>query len=262
MTRYFIISRKRLFIGVAIIIALIAAIVFLSVGQPAQAVSASQRKLPIYCTKQEEKKISISFDAAWGAEDTDLLIEILGKYNVKVTFFVVGEWVDKYPEEVKKLHDAGHEVQNHSSTHPHMTNLSKSDMVKEIEGCNSKIEAITGVRPTLLRPPYGDYNNAVVEAVESCSMYTIQWDVDSLDWKGISAADITKRVTSKVRAGSIVLFHNAAENTPEALPSILEQLLADGYTFVPISQLIYKSDYTIDTQGMQIPNSSPASSES
>lgn len=166
----------------------------------------------------------------------------------------MGKWAEQYPDKVKALSDAGHEVENHSYGHPHMTNMSKEDMINELERCNAKIEEITGKHPTLLRPPYGDYNNAVIEAAEQCSMHTIQWSVDSLDWKGISADDIVKRVVPKVTNGSIVLFHNAGEHTPEALPAILESLISEGYEIVPVSELIYTENYTVDPTGKQILN--------
>ena len=188
----------------------------------------------------------------WGNEDTQELIDILGRYGVRATFFVVGDWVDKYPESVKALHDAGHEVMNHSNTHAHMNQLSAQEIIADVEACNDKIEAVTGVRPTLIRPPYGEYNDQVISAIRSIGMEPIQWDVDSLDWKEISAQEIAQRVTSRVQSGSIVLFHNAALHTPEALPGILECLLQEGYTFVPISELILEEPYTIDHTGLPL----------
>ena len=236
---------------------LAAAVMFGAVNAPAVMASATQRQLPIYCVQRDQKMISISFDAAWGNEDTEQLIDILGKYNIKATFFVVGEWVDKYPESVKALHDAGHEVMNHSNDHAHMSKLSREEIIADVNACNDKIEAVTGVRPTLIRPPDGEYDDNVISAIRSMDMEPIQWDVDSLDWKDLSAPEITKRVTEKVQAGSIVLFHNAAKHTPEALPTILESLLQQGYTFVPISQLILPgecgTDYTLDHTGRQCP---------
>ena len=193
------------------------------------------------------------FASPWGNEDTQQLIDILAKHNVKVTFFVVGEWVDKYPESVKALADAGHEIMNHSNNHAHFNSLSSEEIVADINTCNDKIEAITGVRPTLFRPPYGEYDDHVITAVRGMGMEPIQWDVDSLDWKELSAPEITQRVTSKVQPGSIVLFHNAALHTPEALPGIIEALLQDGYSFVPISQIILDGEYTIDHTGRQCP---------
>ena len=140
--------------------------------------AATQRDLPIYCVQKDSKVCSLTFDAAWGNEDTQQLIDILGKYNIKATFFVVGEWVDKFPESVKALHDAGHEIMNHSDDHPYFTKLSAEQIRTQLNACNDKIEAVTGVRPDLFRPPYGDYNDSVVSTVRDCGMYTIQWDVE------------------------------------------------------------------------------------
>ena len=214
-------------------------------------VAATQRELPIYCVDRDNKCVSLTFDAAWGNEDTQILIDILAKYNIKATFFVVGAWVDKYPESVKALHDAGHEVMSHSSDHAHFNMLNESEIVTNLTKCNEKIEAVTGVKPTLFRCPYGEYDDHVIKTVNSIGMTAIQWNVDSLDWKGISASEITQRVTKKVVPGSIILFHNAAENTPEALPAIIESLIADGYSIVPVSEILLTGEYKIDHTGMQ-----------
>lgn len=211
----------------------------------------AKKKLPIYCVERQDKKVALTFDAAWGNEDTQQLIDILGEHNAKATFFVVGEWVDKYPESVKQLFDAGHDVMNHSDTHPECSKLGREAFIKELEGCNDKIEAVTGVRPTLFRPPFGDYNDAVVDTAESIGMKTIQWDVDSLDWKDLSAQEITKRVTSKVQPGSIILFHNAAKHTPEALPMILDWLEENGYEPVKVQELLLEGEYYMDHTGRQ-----------
>ena len=225
------------------------------------ATNASNRQLPIYRVDRKDNLASISFDAAWGNEDTQQIIDILAKYDVKATFFVVGEWVDKYPESVLALHNAGHEIMNHSDTHPHMTQLSADDMIKQVEGCSSKIEKVTGVKPNLFRPPYGDYNDSVISTLKNAGYYTIQWDVDSLDWKELSAEQITKRVLDKTQPGSIVLFHNAALHTPEALPMILESLKAKDIQLVKISELIYYDNYNIDHTGQQYIITSPESED-
>ena len=248
--------RRKVIAGAAF--ALAAVMMFWVVNHPAVVgASASTRQLPIYCVQKDYKVLSISFDAAWGNEDTQQLIDILDKYGVKATFFVVGEWVDKYPESVKALFDAGHEVMSHSDSHAHFNSLSADEIVADLTACGDKIEKVTGTRPTLFRCPYGEYDDHVINAVRSMDIEPIQWDVDSLDWKDLSAADITKRVTGKVQPGSIVLFHNAALHTPEALPGIIEALLQQGYTFVPISQLILPGecgrDYSIDHTGRQCP---------
>ena len=126
--------------------------------------------------------------------------------------------------------------------------------MKLLRACNDKIEAVTGVRPTLFRCPYGEYDDHVIQAVSSLGMTAVQWDVDSLDWKGISADEIQRRVLDRVQPGSIVLFHNAAENTPEALPGILESLISNGYRIVPITQLLLQGDCFIDNTGRQCRN--------
>ena len=254
--KLFLVKRKMLAAAACL---LAAAAMLYAVNYPSlMGAAAASRQLPIYCVQRDQKMVSISFDAAWGNEDTQQLIDILAQYNVKATFFVVGEWVDKYPESVKALFDAGHEVMNHSNDHAHYSRLSREEIIADVEACNDKIQAVTGVRPTLIRPPYGEYDDNVITAIRSIGMEPIQWDVDSLDWKEIPASEITQRVTSKVCPGSIVLFHNAALHTPEALPAILEKLLQEGYTFVPISQLILPQPYTIDHTGRQFADA-PAS---
>jgi polysaccharide deacetylase family sporulation protein PdaB len=257
-----IIINKRKLITIALVLCLVIALIIGSVAFVPQVVEtvASNRLIPIYSVERQDKYISISFDAAWGNEDTQTLINILNKYNVKTTFFVVASWVDKYPESVKALSDAGNEVMNHSTSHPHMPKLSSQQMLNEIMTCDDKIQKITGVCPILFRPPYGDYNNTLIDTLSSVKHYCIQWDVDSLDWKDISASQIQKNVLSKVKSGSIVLFHNAAINTPKALPGIIATLQKQGYKIVPISQLIYKTNYTIDHTGKQHLNAATAES--
>ena len=210
------------------------------------------RKLPIYCVETEENKIAVTFDAAWSAEDTDEIIGILKKHNAKATFFAVGDWVEKNPEAVKKLYNAGHEIGNHSDTHPSFSQINREEIKSEILNCNKKIEKITGVEPKLVRAPSGDYDNKSIEVTESLDMKMIQWDVDSLDWKKLSVDEMYGRVVSKTQKGSILLFHNGVENTPEALDKILEKLEKDGYKFVTVSELIYWDNYDIDHTGRQV----------
>jgi polysaccharide deacetylase family sporulation protein PdaB len=242
-----VITKKQLTIFCSVVLAFVM-VLFGGIGASAK----SDKKLPIYCTQTDEKKVALSFDAAWGNDDTEELIKILAEYDAVATFFVVGAWVDKYPESVKQLSDAGHQIHNHSNTHPHMPQLSREQMLSEITACNEKIDKITGKTPNLIRVPYGDYNNSVIETVEKAGMYTIQWDVDSLDWKDSATAEsICKRVVGKVKNGSIVLFHNDAEFTPEALPNILKCLKEQGYEFVFIDDLILKDNYEIKHDGTQ-----------
>ena len=249
--KVFIANKKQIFIVLAIIIALLAAVIIVGNLQTVQ--TAKQNNgLPIYSVDTDKKQIAISFDAAWGNEDTQKLIDILAKYNVKATFFLVGSWVDNYPESVKALADAGHSIQNHSNTHPYLTQLSSDEVKSEIGKCNEKVKKITGTAPILIRPPYGDYNANVITTIDSMGMYTIQWSIDSLDWQGISADEIYNNVTKNVKNGDIILFHNAAEHTPEALPRILEKFQSEGFEPVLIKDLIYKDNYKIDVAGTQL----------
>ena len=178
--KLFIVTKKQLIFAICLVTAVLIGIIG-SIG----AFATSGKLLPIYCVETDKKQIAISFDAAWGNDDTESLISILKEYNVPATFFVVGAWVDKYPESVKALSDAGHQIQNHSNTHPHMPQLSLSQMQDEVNSCNKKIESVTGKCPTLFRPPYGDYDNATVKALSDMNMYSIQWDVETLATKVI-----------------------------------------------------------------------------
>ncbi len=226
--------------------------IFAAVNAPAfVSASSSARQLPIYCVERDQKVCSISFDAAWGADNTVAILDVLDDYGVKCTFFVVGNWADQYPAQAKAIVDYGHELMNHSNAHDHYNSLTSDQIIADVEACNDKIEALSGVRPTLIRCPFGEYDDHVISAIRSIGMEPIQWDVDSLDWKGISAQEIVKRVTGKVQKGSIVLFHNAGEHTPEALPTILEALIADGYDIVPISEILLDGEYTLDHEGRQ-----------
>ncbi len=247
--KVFIINRKRLMIIAGALITGIASLALTL--SPMNALRAKERKLPIYCVDKNDKVVSISFDAAWGNEQTPILLDILKNKSVKATFFLVGFWAEKYPESVKQIADAGHDVGNHSDTHPHLPKLEKSKITAQIDDCNKKIELAGAPRPTLFRPPYGDYNNDVVEATNELGMHCIQWDVDSLDWKDPSADEMVKRIKSKIKPGSIILMHNGAKNTPEALPKIIDEIKAEGYQIVPISEIIMKENYFVDNQGKQ-----------
>jgi len=212
----------------------------------------NQRKLPIYCVDTKEKKVAISFDASWGDDRTDDILKVLDKYDAKATFFVVGAWIDQYPDKLKSIHEKGHEIGNHSNKHPIMTTISKDKMIKEIDTTDAKIMALTGQETTLFRCPSGEYNNLVIETVASTNHYCIQWDVDSIDWREQGAEIEYNRIIKNTKPGSILLFHNNAKYTPENLDRILLFLKNQGYKFVTISDLIYKNNYYIDEAGKQI----------
>ncbi len=224
----------------------------LTVTNASTSVNTTEKKIPIYSVETHQKKIAITFDAAWSAEDTDKLIDVLKKHNAKATIFCVGSWVRENPDAVKKFHNNGHEIGNHSDTHATFSKISKEKVKQEIFNCNEEIKKVVGFTPSLCRAPSGDYDNKSIEICEALGMKMIQWDCDSLDWKLLSVDEMFSRVTSKVQNGSIILFHNGVKNTPEALDKILTKLEKDGYEFVTVSELIYWDDYEIDHTGRQI----------
>ena len=239
-------------VGLALIFAILSTCVYcIRKAQTVGAGTSSTRLLPIYSVETSEKKVAISFDCAWGVDYTDALLDCMKKNDVRCTFFAVQFWVEKYPEYVDKIITAGHEIGTHSRTHPYMSTLSKTKMQEELKSYSLAIERLTGQKVTLFRPPYGDYNNTLIECCEELGLYPIQWDVDSLDWKNLSATEIAMRVINGAKNGSIILCHNNGLHTAEALPVIFSTLKNRGFTFVPISELIYTKSYYLDHNGRQ-----------
>ncbi len=167
-----------------------------------------------------------------------------------------GYWVDDYPEEVKKIAEAGHDLGNHSSTHPHMSQLTKEQIKEELMTAHEKVKNLTGKEMILFRPPFGEYDNKVIEGATECGYYTVQWDVDSLDWKEFGVEHEVNQVLNHKHLGngSIILFHNDAKYTPKALDTIIKGLKEKGYEIVPISELIIKDNYYMDHEGRQKKN--------
>lgn len=221
----------------------------------AQTVFGEGKLLPIYSVETPEKVVAITFDAAWGADDTDTLIEILAEYDCRATFFLCGYWVTKYPEAVKKFHEAGHDIANHGDTHAHVASLNFEQNVEEIAAAHTRVLGLLDIKMDLYRPPYGEYNDIVLKAAKSLNYHTIQWDVDSLDWKRPTPEAMTERVVNhkSLQNGSILLFHNDIPETPIALRKILAELTNKGYGFVPVSELIHRGEYKLDHTGRQIP---------
>lgn len=211
------------------------------------------RKLPVYSVETAEKKLSITFDCAWGTEHTDAILRELERAGVRATFFMVQFWAEKYPEYVKKIADAGHEIGTHSATHSYMSKLSAAAIAAELESSSAAIEKVTGKEVELFRAPYGDYDDLLIETAAAQGYTTVQWDVDSLDWKDLSASEIALRVTGGARQGSIILCHNNGLHTAEALPAVFSALQSAGYTFVPVGELLIRGPSTIDAAGRQHP---------
>ncbi|RDY24408.1 polysaccharide deacetylase [Romboutsia maritimum] len=208
-------------------------------------------KMPIHKVDTDEKKIALTFDVAWGTENINDIMGILEKHNIKATFFLVGSWVDDNKELVKKIHDAGHEIGNHSNTHANMTKLSDEDITNEIQTTSEKISNIIGEKINLYRPPFGEIDNTSMEICQALDYKVIKWDVDSLDWKDIGPNHVIERVVKNTQPGSIILFHANVSNVKNYLESIISQFEKDGYKMVKVSDLIYKDNYMINSSGVQ-----------
>lgn len=209
------------------------------------------RRIPIYSVDVSDKRMSVSLDATWGAARTQDLLDVLDKHGVKATFFLAGYWVEEYPDHVRMIAARGHEIGNHTYSHPHLNALGSESIKAELNRCSDMIENLTGRRPVVFRPPFGEYSNKVIEAAEACGLATIQWDVDSLDWQNLSASAIVRRVLDRAQPGSIILFHNNGLHTVEALDAVLRELKSKGYSFVPVSSLLLTGDTYVDHTGRQ-----------
>ncbi len=249
--RFVTVRLKTVLMAVLIGSALLLGSGFAYATEAAQVWQSGARSLPVYSVERTDNKIAISFDCAWGTEHTDAILSALAEAGVRATFFTVQFWAEEHADYLKKVSDAGHEVGTHSATHSYMSRQSETEIRAELESSSQAITAVTGKPVTLFRPPYGDYDDLLIDTCRDMGIMPVQWDVDSLDWKDLSAADIAERIISRVKSGSIILCHNNGLHTAEALPIVIDALHAKGFTFVPIGELIYYENYTIDVTGRQ-----------
>lgn len=253
--KFVVIKKKSFWICLVVIVSMILLSINVQGGASASVYFGNvPRLVPIYSVDTEEKMVAMTFDTAWGADKTEDILKILKQYDANATFFMVGFWVEKYPDLVKKIDEQGIEIGTHSNTHPDFAKLSESQMKLELTTSIDSIQKITGKEVNLFRAPYGSYNNTMLNLCDDMGLKTIQWDVDSLDWKGYSGIDICERVMSKVKNGSIILNHNNADNVLDSLPLMLERLKNAGYKVVSVGELIYQNDYYIDNLGIQRKN--------
>jgi len=218
-----------------------------------EAIAPSQRELPVYSVETDKKVVALTMDTANGYEAFDEIFDILDHYNVKVTFFVTLGWAKEHADIIKEAVKRGHEVANHSATHPHMSNMAREQVVEELMDTTDYIESATGQRTMLFRAPFGDYSSQLIKTCRECGFQVVQWDVDSIDWQDRSVEDILQRVNEKVQNGSILLFHTNASQITESIPAVIESLKEKGYGFVKASELVLYEDYTIDHTGRQFP---------
>lgn len=266
--RIFVITKRTLVIAAIVLIAVVAAVIIAIAVSDGNATAAGsmavveeyelevlagkKRELPVYSVERDDKKIALTIDAAWEDDKTDFILETLKSYNVKATFFLCGFWVEKYPEKVNAIYDAGHELGNHTATHPHMNKLSAAQMQKEIEDFEAMMVKITGEKTKVFRAPYGEYNDSVITTVRSLGYEVLQWDLDTVDWKEErSAQTILDGVLPKLHPGCIILCHNNGYKIKEYLPTLLKTATSEGYEFVTISELLLEGETVIDVNGVQ-----------
>lgn len=253
--KFIVIKKKMFWLGVISIISAILLSFNIQGGASASVYFGSAPRLvPIYSVDTEEKKVALTFDTAWGADKTLKILDILKEYDVGATFFMVGFWVEKYPDMVRAIDEQGIEIATHSNTHPDLTKLSTNQIELELTTSIKSIVNITNKPVKLFRAPYGAYNNTLINIADDLGLKTIQWDVDTLDWKGLSGVEICERVMSKVKNGSIILNHNNSDHVLDALPLVIERLKNAGYEIVSVGDLIYSEDYYIDNLGIQRKN--------
>ena len=247
-------SKKRWAAGTLLAILLLCAVsaAYVSGARTAE-VLARKRELPVYSVDRDDGKIAISFDAAWGGEKTRKILDILDENGIVATFFLVDIWTQRFPELVKEIAARGHEIGNHSTTHPKMSGLSRDRIAQELETMSANAEKLTGQRPALFRPPYGDYNNDVVLTARQNGYEVVQWSVDSLDWKNKGVQPLIDRATKNVKSGDIVLFHNDSQYIADALPTVLKSYREQGLIPGPVSSVLLPGQTTIDPQGKQHP---------
>lgn len=256
----FLVLKKRSILLAAAFVVLFAAVTAAlgATGSAGVFFGVASRKIPVYCVErgeEEEKVVALTFDAAWGADKTRGILDILDEYDAGGTFFLVGFWLDKYPDMVSEIAQAGIEMGNHSANHLNMPKLNSETMRAEITSVNTRIEELSGVRPTFFRAPYGDYSDRLMTTVEELGMVGVQWSIDTLDWKGLSAAEIVERVVPNAKSGDIILFHNNSDHVLDALPLVIMGLKNKGFSFVGLSEMVATENFSVDHTGMQHKNS-------
>ncbi len=219
--------------------------------------TSGERLLPIYSVETEDPVVALTFDGAWGNEDLADILATLTESDVRATFFLTGDWVRQYPEDAKAIAAAGHDIGSHGDTHLDLAGKSADTIRRELDGAYEAVFQVTGIKMDLFRPPYGSYDNTVIQTATGCGYYAIQWSVDSLDWKDYGVTDILDRCLhhKKLENGAILLLHNGARYTAAALPDLIRGLKEQGYSFLPVSALIHRDSYRIDHTGRQIPTS-------
>lgn len=250
----FLIVKKKWLIALVCAL-LVVMIVAITTGVSVTSAVATKRLIPVYSVERSDNKVALTFDCAWGADKTKLIMDEIEKNGYKCTFFVTGFWVDANKDLVKEINERGHQVANHSENHLHLAKANTQMIATEIDTTSNKIKEIIGTSPLYFRAPFGEYDNGLINALNERQTQCIQWSIDSLDWKGLTGKEIADRVSSKIKSGDIVLFHNNSEHILDALPLIMLTLKNKGLSAVRVDELVYKDNFVINGEGKQIKNS-------
>ncbi len=256
---FFIFNKEKImsyFVAFSTVAVLFTMSIIVNNKQTLEVSSSTNENLPIYNVQTEENAVSLTMNCAWNADDIDSILDTLNKCNVKITFFIVGDWADKYPEAVKKISENGHEIGNHSNTHPHVNKLNIDKNCEEIAKCSEKLKNITGKEVNLYRCPYGEYNNTVINAANSLNYYSIQWSLDTLDYTGLTGNEMWNRLDEKLKKGDIILMHNGTKHTADSLELLIKNIQSKGLEIKKVSDILYKENYKINENGTQVINNS------
>lgn len=245
------IRAKRLFCALLVIVAFALALTMTSASGSAEVFFGAPRKIPIYSVDVKEKRVALTFDAAYGADKTSAIMDVLEDEGIPATFFLVGFWVRNFPEKAKEIADRGFEIGTHSNVHGHMSKMTSEEIASDLGLSIERIREATGITPTVFRAPYGEYNDRLITEAGRLGLMTVQWSVDSLDWKNISAQSVVERVCTKAHEGAIILMHNNSDYVVEALPEIIQRLKKEGYTFSTVGDMILRDNYYVDNSGRQ-----------
>lgn len=195
----------------------------------------------IWDIQTEQKVVALTFDDGPSARHTEQVLNLLDQYDAKGTFFIVGQQAEKYPQIVRRMYDTGHEIANHTYSHPYTKSVSK--VMAEIQQTDDTLYGITGYSPRLFRPVEGYYNENLVKEVanEGYKLVMWSWHLDTEDWKDPGVNQIVNTVLTGVEQGDVVLFHDGGGNrvqTVQALEKILPELKSEGYAFITISEML------------------------
>jgi len=231
---------KNLKKGIIIIIILALIWAVLS-HQIIQGVISPARENVIYRVDTDEKLISITFDVVWSDEYTKDLLKILERYRLKATFFVTGKWIENYPELTEEILKQGHEIGNHTYAHANLKDLSEEEIKEEIVKVDNLLKEKFDYKAKLFRPPFGEYNEQVVNTARELGYQTVLWSIETGDWLNPGVDKIIDKVVKRAHKGGIILMHNCYPQGIKALPAIIHAIKLKELSIIQVSELIEKT---------------------